>query len=205
MTRLQRLVLGRLMRYHRLLSDGEPDLTPTVTSASIGAALDVDPTQVRRDLGAIGLRGVGRVGFQRAQVVRAIRDVLAFDTREDAILVGAGHLGGALLAYRGFAQYGLHIVAAFDNDREKVGSDVAGCRVRHARGMRAYVQRHGIRLAILTTPADVAQRVADRLVAAGIEAIWSFSPCRLTVPPSVFVRNEHISLGIPQLRYHLKR
>jgi redox-sensing transcriptional repressor len=193
------------MRYHRLLTDAQRGVAPSVTSASIGAALDIDPTQVRRDLGTIGLRGIGRVGFQRAEVVRAIREVLDFDEREDAILVGAGHLGSALVAYRGFAQYGLHIVAAFDNDRAKVGTDLAGCPVRHSKGMRAYIERHGIRLAILTTPASVAQKVADRLAAAGIEAIWSFSPRRLVVPPTVFVRNEHISLGIAQLRYHLKR
>ena len=193
------------MRYHRFLSDSHRRLPPNVTSSSIGTALDIDPTQVRRDLGAIGLRGVGRVGFQRSEVVRAIRDVLEFDIPENAILVGAGHLGGALVAYHGFAQYGLHIVAAFDSDRDKVGTDLAGCRVRHTKGMRPYIKRHGIRLAILTVPASAAQKVTDRLVAAGIEAIWSFSPSRLTVPPTVFVRNEHISLGIAQLRYHLKR
>jgi redox-sensing transcriptional repressor len=175
-----------------------------VTSSEIGKVLDVDPTQVRKDLSAIGLRGLGRVGFNKDEVVRTIRETLAFDQMHDAILVGAGHLGGALMAYDGFEQYGLRIVAAFDSDKNKVGEDLAGCPVRHTRSMRPFIRRHGIRFAILTTPAVVAQRVADRLVADGVEAIWNFAPIRLQVPPGVMVRNEHISLGLSQLSYHLK-
>jgi redox-sensing transcriptional repressor len=193
------------MRYHRILSDAEAGHPTTITSAELGSALDIDPTQVRKDLGAIRLRGIGRIGFQRTEVLQAIRRVMQFDAEEKAIVVGVGHLGRALIAYEGFAQYGLDIVAAFDNDSERVGVDVAGCRVRHTRGMRPFIERHDIRLAVLTTPANASQKVADRLVAGGVTAIWNFSPTRLTVPPSVFVRNEHISLGLGQLRYHLTR
>ncbi len=194
------------MLYHRYLTEvRKPNAPPSVVSAEIAAALDIDPTQVRKDLGAIGLRGMGRVGFDAAEVVRTIRSVLAFDQEHAAIVIGVGHLGGALMAYKGFAQYGLRIVAAFDNDAAKVGEEISGCRVRHMRTLRAYLERHGVQLAILTTPASVAQRVANRLVALGIRAIWNFSPTRLTVPPEVFVRNEHISLGLSQLAYHLKR
>jgi redox-sensing transcriptional repressor len=200
-----RLVLERLMRYHRFLTEGRGRGAPaTVTSAEIASALDIDPTQVRKDLGAIGLRGTGRVGFGAADVVHGIRKVLAFDRTHLAVLVGAGHLGAALLAYVGFARYGLRIVAAFDNDEERTGQEIAGCTIRHARGMRAFIQRHRIRLAILTVPAAAAQKVADRLVAAGISAIWNFSPTPLVVPEHVFVRHEHISLGLSELAFHLK-
>ena len=200
-----RLVLERLMRYHRFLTEGRGrGAAPTVTSAQIAQALDIDPTQVRKDLGAIGLRGTGRVGFDAADVVHRVREVLAFDRIHLAILVGAGHLGGALMAYVGFARYGLRIVAAFDSDDAKTGQEIAGCTVRPSRGMRAFIQRHRIRLAILTVPAPAAQKVTDRLVDAGITAIWNFSPARLVVPKRVFVRNEHISLGLSELAFHLK-
>ncbi len=159
---------------------------------------------MRKDLGAIGLRGTGRVGFNAGAVVHRVREVLAFDRTHLAILVGAGHLGGALMAYVGFARYGLRIVAAFDRDDDKAGQEIAGCTVRPTRGMRAFIQRHRIRLAILTVPASAAQKVTDRLVAAGITAIWNFSPTRLTIPEGVFVRNEHISLGLSELAFHLK-
>jgi redox-sensing transcriptional repressor len=194
------------MRYHRFLTESRGDDAPgNVTSAEIAEALYIDPTQVRKDLGAIGLRGLGRVGFNAAEVVRSVRDVLAFDQTHEAIVVGAGHLGGALTAYAGFAQYGLRIVGAFDNDPGKVGDELAGIPVAHIRTMESFLRRNDIRLAILTTPASVAQQVADRLVAAGVTAIWNFTPARLTVPPGVFVRNEHVSLGLSELAYHLRR
>jgi redox-sensing transcriptional repressor len=201
---LRPLVLERLMLYHRFLSErgGRRALT-TVTSGQMAEALDVDPTQVRKDLGSIGLRGRGRVGFNAAEVVSTIRQVLGFDRTHLAVLVGVGHLGGALIAYRGFARYGLRIVAAFDSDASKTGQELAGCPIRHTRGMTAFIKKHQIHLAILSTPADVAQRVADRLVAAGIRAIWNFAPTRLTVPPGICVRDEHISLGLSQLAYRL--
>jgi redox-sensing transcriptional repressor len=205
MNRPGRLVLERLMRYHRFLTESRArSAPPTVTSAEIAAALDIDPTQVRKDLGAIGLRGTGRVGFDASDVVHRIREFLAFDRTHLAILVGAGHLGGALMAYTGFARYGLRIVAAFDSDDAKAGQEIAGCTVRNMRGMRAFIQRHRIRLAVLTTPASASQKVADRLVAAGVTAIWNFSPIRLAVPHGVFVRNEHISLGLSELAFHLR-
>jgi len=192
------------MLYHRYLEEvrGRRTLT-TVTSAQIAEALDVDPTQVRKDLGSIGLRGRGRVGFNAAAVADAVRRVLGFDKTNLAIVVGAGHLGGALIAYGGFARYGLRIVAAFDSDPDRAGTELAGCPVRHTRGMSAFIRKHGISLAILTTPAEPAQKVADRLVAAGIKAIWNFAPTRLTLPDGIAVRDEHISLGLSQLAHHL--
>lgn len=204
MARLRRLVLERLMRYYRYLAEGRGrNPPPTVTSAEIAQALDIDPTQVRKDLGAIGLVGLGRVGFDACEVCRAIRVSLGFDQPYQAVLVGAGHLGSALMAYARFAQWGLRFVAAFDTDRRKIGHPIAGCRVRSTRSMTSYIERHDIRMAILTTPVDVAQRVTDRLVAAGVRAIWNFTPTRLQVPDGVFVRNEHISLGLSELAYHL--
>jgi len=194
------------MRYYRLLSEltaGKP--VQTVTSAQIAEALDIDPTQVRKDFGAIGLQGMGRVGFDVCEVCRAIRVVLGFDQEYQAVLLGTGHLGGALLAYSGFARYGLHIAAAFDTDKRRIGGKVAGCTVKPMRTMKPFVERHGIRLAILTTPAEVSQKLTDRLVSAGVKAIWNFTPTRLTVPADVLVRYEHISIGLSEIAYHLKQ
>jgi redox-sensing transcriptional repressor len=189
------------MWYNRLLkrlSARKP--LQTVTSAQIGSALEIDPTQVRKDLGAIGVLGMGRVGYDVCEVCRAIASTLGFDQKHRAILVGVGHLGGALLAYGGFAQYGLEFVAAFDRDPRRVG----GHTIRATRTMKSFIKRHNIRLAILTTPVEASQRVADRLVAAGIKAIWNFTPTRLAVPDDVLVRNEHISEGLSEIAYHLK-
>jgi redox-sensing transcriptional repressor len=202
--RLRPLVLERLMLYHRFLSErAGRKVPPAVTSAQIAEALDVDPTQVRKDLGAIGLRGRGRVGFDAGEVVNTIRGVLGFDRTHLAVLVGVGHLGGALIAYKGFARYGLRIVAAFDSDASKTGQELAGCPIRDTRGMSQFIKAHQIKLAILSTPVEVAQKTTDRLVAAGIRAIWNFAPTRLSVPGGVCVRDEHISLGLSQLAYRM--
>jgi redox-sensing transcriptional repressor len=206
LARLRRLVLERLMRYYRFLSEltaRKP--VQTITSAQIAEALDIDPTQVRKDFGAIGLLGIGRVGFDVCEVCRAIRVVLGFEQEYEAVLLGTGHLGGALLAYSGFARYGLHVVAAFDNDKRRVGGTIAGCTIKPMKVMKPFLKRRKIRLAILTTPVEVSQELTDRLVSAGVKAIWNFTPTRLTVPPGVLVRNEHISIGLSQIAYHLKR
>jgi redox-sensing transcriptional repressor len=143
------------------------------------------------------------VGFDVCEVCRAIRRALGFNVRHDAVLVGTGHLGSSILAYGGFARYGLHIVAAFDTDRNRVGTEIAGCRVKSVRALKPFVRNHGIRLGIVTTPVEGAQQTADRLVAAGARAIWNFTPTRLSVPPDVAVRDEPISLGLSELTYHL--
>lgn len=206
MDHLRRLVVERLMLYHRLLSEEkERGMPETITSAEIAETLDIDPTQVRKDLAAIGLRGKGRVGFDAGEVFAGIRRALGFDQTHLAILVGAGHLGGALVAYRGFARYGLRIVAAFDEDPAKIGQEIAGCPIRHIKTMDEFVVRHQIRLAILATPAAVAQQVVNRLVRAGVRAIWNFAPTHLKVPPDVCLRDEHISLGFAQVAHYLAR
>jgi redox-sensing transcriptional repressor len=205
LARLRRLVLERLMRYYRFLSGSTGRKSPkTVTSAQIAEALDLDPTQVRKDFGAIGLLGMGRVGFDRCEVCRSIRVVMGFDQEYEAVVIGAGNLGAALMTYSGFDSYGLRIVAAFDNDRRVIGRKIAGHKIQSTRSLTPFIKKHAIRLAILTTPVEVSQKVTDRLVATGIEAIWNFTPTHLVVPPSVFVRNEHISLGLSVLAYHLK-
>ena len=201
---LRRVVLERLIRYYRYLSElTARKSVETVTSAQLGLALDIDPTQVRKDFGAIGLMGISRVGYEVCEVCRAIRTVFGFDRPFSAVLVGAGNLGNALLTYGGFARYGLRIAAAFDNDPKKIGTTIGGMEVKPLRSLKPYIKSHDIRMAILTTPVSVSQGLTDRLVDADVKAIWNFTPTRLTAPADVLVRNEHISMGLAQLAYHL--
>lgn len=201
---LRKVVLERLIRYYRyLLRLAAKESIDTITSAQLGSALNIDPTQVRKDFGAIGLMGISRVGYEVCEVCRAIRLVFGFDRPYQGVLLGAGHLGQAILNYPGFARYGLQIVAAFDNDPEKIDTEVAGLTVRPLRALKPYVRKHGIRLGILTTPVSVSQVLTDRLVSAGVKAIWNFSPTPLSAPSDVLIRNEYISVGLAQVAYHL--
>jgi redox-sensing transcriptional repressor len=203
--RLRRVVLERLIRYYRYLAElyaRQP--LETITSAKLGAALDVDASQVRKDFGAVGLSGVSRVGYQVCEVCRTIRSALGFDQPYTGVLVGVGHLGNALLNYAGFDRYGLKIVGAFDGDRTKVGNNVGGHTIRSVHQLKAFIEANHIDVAILTTPVEVAQGLADLVVATGVKTIWNFTPTRLSVPKDVLARNEHISVGLAQIAYHLK-
>jgi redox-sensing transcriptional repressor len=177
----------------------------TVSSAEIAEFLHMDDTLVRKDLAAIGVRGYPRVGFKVDEVLTAIREVLGFEQTHRAVIVGAGRMGGALANYTDFAKYGLVVMAVFDNDPAKLGKTLGGAVIQSLDNLESTIARLGVRLAILTVPVDPAQSIADRLVVAGVQAIWNFAPTRLVAPPHVVVRHEHISVGLAELAYHLRR
>ncbi|HOF40305.1 MAG TPA: redox-sensing transcriptional repressor Rex [Candidatus Hydrogenedentes bacterium] len=197
--------LERLVHYYHFLGERvDLDETTRVSSQQLAQLLTMDDTQVRKDLAAIGVRGVPRLGYRAADVVDAIRQALGFDTIHRAILVGAGRLGGALAAYRGFVKYGLRIVGVFDQDPGKVGTTIGTHFVYNTTELETVIERNNVRLAILAVPAEACQALADRLVRAGIAGIWNFGPTTLTVPSGVVVRHEHIVVGLAELAYHLQ-
>jgi redox-sensing transcriptional repressor len=203
---LKRAVLERLARYYMCLRDTGPwPDAEFVSSAQIAGHLDMNATQVRKDLALIGVRGRPHVGFSRGEMLAAIRSAVGLNGERRAVVVGAGRLGGAIAEYSGFREYGLRIVAFFDSDAGKVGSTMAGCQVHAVADIPRVVRETSADLAILTCPAEAAQPCANALVAAGIRAIWNFAPAAIAVPPAVAVRNEHISLGLAELLYHLRR
>jgi len=204
--RLKRVVLDRLIRYYRYLAEfTATHPVDTITSARIGAALDVDPSQVRKDFSAIGLVGMSRVGYEVCEVCRTIRTVVGFDATYEAVLVGAGRLGAAILAYPDFERYGLRIIAAFDVDPFKVGRRVNGRTIEPMDELPGFIRERDVVMAILATPAQAAQPMAEFLVALGVRAIWNFTPVRLTVPEGVLSRNERLSAGLAEIAYHLRR
>jgi redox-sensing transcriptional repressor len=204
MSQLNNPTLERLVQYYHFIQ-ARPSLEQVVLSSSMARYADVDPTLVRKDLAAIGVQGRTRVGYHKANVLRAIERTLGFGLVCRAVIVGAGRLGCALASYPGFAKYGLTIQALFDLDPAKVGSHVNDIRVQPLEYVDAEVRRHGVSLAILTMPAHAAQEATDHLVRAGIRAIWNFAPVNLSVPRGVFVRHEHLSVGLGVVVYHLRK
>lgn len=209
---LKHALLERLMHYHYFVGaklSGRETIVglpkETVASAEIAEFLKMDDTLVRKDLAAIGVRGYPRVGFRSAEVLKAIREVLGFDSTLPTAIVGCGRLGGALAAYAGFAEYGVKICAAFDDDPQKTGSSLGPVPVLPIESLEPTIEQMGIRMAILSVPPEPAQSLCDRLVAAGVEAIWNFAATTLNTPDDVVVRHEHISVGLAELAYHLKR
>ncbi|MBN2713040.1 MAG: redox-sensing transcriptional repressor Rex, partial [Planctomycetes bacterium] len=161
-------------------------------------------TQVRKDLAAIGVRGYPRIGYRAVDASSRIREVLGFDVRKKGIIVGAGRLGGALASYPGFGAYGLEIVAIFDTDDSKVGSSIGQHPVVTLDKLEQVISDEHVGLAVLAVPAVAAPALAERVVAAGVRAIWNFAPTRFAVPEGVRIRHEQISVGLAELSYHLK-
>jgi redox-sensing transcriptional repressor len=164
-----------------------------VSCTYLAERLQKDATLVRKDLELTGLAGKPKVGFHVPGLIGAIERFIGWDNLEDAFLAGVGNLGSALLGYEGFAQHGLHIVAGFDVDPRKVGTEIHGKDVLHVDRLPEMARRLHIGIGIVTVGARAAQAVADLMLAGGIRAIWNFAPVRLEVPAGVIVENEDLA------------
>lgn len=166
------------------------------SSATIAKALGLTPIQVRKDLAYISDKGRPRTGYAVDELISDIETFLGYQNTKDAFIVGAGRLGQTLLAYEGFRTHGLNLVAAFDSDKKKEGLSIAKKPVYHIDKMVNLVGRMEIRIGILTTPDVHAQTSCDRMVEAGVLAIWNFTNVHLIVPDNVIVQNENLAASL---------
>lgn len=164
-----------------------------ISSAFIAEKLDIDATQVRKDIAAIGYVGKPKVGFDTREFSSHLETFLGFSKERNIILVGAGNLGIALAKYDGFSQYGLQINAIFDNDPNKIGMQIFGKNVISMMKMENYISTNNVKIAVLTVPSQFAQEVSDELVASGIKAIWNFAPVNLNLPKDVICWNQDLA------------
>jgi len=202
---LSRALLERLALYYQIVTRKGEEGHNTISSASLAAVLAIDSTLVRKDMAQADITGRPKVGYSIPFVLQRLDELLGLSNRKDAILIGCGHLGSAIVAYPGFAQYGLKITAVFDSDVRKAGEVVGGHTVMSMDKCKAIIDNFRIEIAIFTVPAGAAQGLADLLVDYGIQAIWNFSPVQLQVPPHVVVRNENLAQGLAQLVHHIKQ
>ncbi len=189
--------LRRLPLYYQYLKKVEQEGQNNFISCTrIGADLGILPIQVRKDLEITEAVGRPKLGYQIKELMTTISDFLGWNNTTDAYLVGVGNLGSALFAYQGFREYGVNIVAGFDTDEKKVGTELYGKKILHVNKLPDMVRRMGIRIGILTVPAQSAQELADLMVKAGILAIWNFSPAKLNVPPGIIVQHENLASSL---------
>ncbi len=193
----------RLPLYHRFLQSLRERGREQVSCTHIAEHLNVHPTQVRKDLAFTGIVGRPRVGYPVADLLESIETFLGWNNTTDAILVGAGSLGAAILGYERFREYGLNILAAFDTDPAKVGTTVRGVQVFAPDRMYDLVARLQTKIAVLTVPPDAAPDLATQLVLSGIEAIWNFTPVRLEVPGEIIVENVSLAASFAVLSNRL--
>ena len=195
--------LQRLPAYLHYLKSLPVDKDTKISAKALGNALGYGEIQVRKDLSAVSDGGKPKVGYCTAELIRDIESFLGYDDLNDAVLVGAGKLGKALLSYEGFKAYGLNIVAAFDSDCDKLGEDESGKQVLPIDKLENLCSRMKIRLGIITVPAASAQEVCDILVKSGVEAVWNFAPTHLVVPDGVVLKNENMASSLAILSKHL--
>lgn len=176
----------------------------TVSTTRISRALNVDSSQISKDLSFLSIRGKTRIGYNINDLYEALRSVLGFSEQHKAILVGTGSLGAALLQDTGLARYGLTIVAGFDVNPAVVGTKIGTVPVYAMDQMEAVRRRTHASVGILTVPSQEAQLAADIMVSTGIRAIWNFTPCRVRVAPGIVMTNtsiySHLALIYNRLR-----
>ena len=198
---IPRKTIYRLSLYLRCLARLRENGIRTVSSDALARAAGVKPTQLRKDLTCFGTFGTRGLGYEVAALSTRIADELGTSRLQPVILVGVGHLGLALLSYRGFEKEGFEIVAAFDAEPERKRDREVKPPVYGMDRLPAFVSAHGIRMAILTVPAAAAQAVANALVAAGITGILNFSPIVIAVPEKVTVNNVNLAIELENLSY----
>jgi len=200
---ISKAVLKRLPGYLSYLKSIPEGTSPYISATSLANALGMGEVQVRKDLAMVSNGGRPKVGYLRDGLIEDISQFLGYDNTTDAILVGAGKLGQALLGYSGFEAYGLNILAAFD---EKVPENANNEKMPiYSMGhMESFCRTNKVLMGIITVPAEHAQSVCDRMIQCGIKAVWNFAPVHLDVPENILVQNENMATSLAVLSMHLQ-
>lgn len=192
-------VLKRLPSYLACVKKGDLSQKEYVSSAAIAVALGLGEVLVRKDLALVSGAGKPKKGYLRTELILHLSETLGCTVQKNAIVVGAGRLGVALLEYGGFSEYDITIEAGFDTDTNKIGTECKGKRIYDIKEIKSYCLYHGVQIGIITVPAQSAQEVCDLLVESGIKAIWNFAPIKLNTPDTVFVKSENMAASLAVL------
>lgn len=191
--------IRRIPLYYQFIRQKHKEGAVRISCSDIALYLKLNPVQIRKDLSMAGASGRAKTGYDVQELLTVLEEFLGYKTVHDAFIVGAGHLGMALLGYEGFREYGLNIVAAFDTDSAKIGGSINGKSILNVQRFSELVGRMGVKIGIITVPAAHAQKVADMMVEAGIISIWSFAPVPLDVPENIILQYENLASSLAVL------
>lgn len=197
--------LKRLPFYLELLKQKRRQNEEYISSSQVAKELNLHDVQVRKDLAtASKLGGKPKIGYEINELIRDLEDYLGCYRVNKAILVGVGSLGKALLGYKGFKDYGLEIIEAFDSYSGIIGNEIKGVKISSMDKLASCVKENNIHIGIITVPAQYAQNVCDLLVEAGVNAIWNFAPIMLKVKEGVILQSENMASSLAVLSRHLE-
>lgn len=202
---ISQATIDRLPLYFRTLRLAEDEAMPIISSDELGRRLDITPEQIRKDLATFGQFGRKGIGYDVSELKERISNILGLHNHWRLAIVGVGHLGGALANYVNFASLGFSVVALLDSNKKIVGTTVNGIKVNSVSRMKKVIAESASDIGVITVPAAEAQGVADMLVAAGVKGIWNFAPIKLSVPTTVPLVNEDLSVGLSALSYHMSQ
>jgi len=185
----------RLPSYLHIIRQAQRNGDYYISGTVIATELNLEPIQVRKDLAITGIIGKPKKGYPVDALISAIEHYLGWDESHEAILVGAGNLGSALMGYQEFQLHGLNVIAAFDTDPGKIGAMIHGVPILSMDSLEDNIKSLKAEIAILTVPSPFAQATAEILARAGISSIWNFTNVKLKVPEDVVVQREDMSSG----------
>ena len=179
-----------------------------VSSTQISKEINIDASQIAKDLSYVNISGRTRVGYNIDALIEVLESFLGFTNMHKAFLFGVGSLGAALLRDSGLHHFGLEIVAAFDVNPELVGKDLNGIPIFHSDDFEAKMKEHDVNIGVLTVPINIAQEITNKMVDGGIKAVWNFTPFRIRVPENIVVQNTslyaHLAVMFNRLNFNEK-
>ena len=193
----------RLSLYLRFLEESAQRGFVTISSDELARRGGTTSAQVRKDLSFFGSFGKRGLGYSVPELTESLREILGLRRDWQVIIVGAGKIGTALAQYRGFRQRGFRVIAVYDRDPSKIGTKWDSLTVRDTATLERDIAKEHPDIAVLTTPAEEAQSVVDRLVGAGVRALLNFAPLQLQVPPEVTLRNVNMAMELEGLSFAL--
>ena len=200
---ISKAVISRLPRYYRYLGELLEDGVERISSNDLSLRMKVTASQIRQDLNNFGGFGQQGYGYNVKYLYTEIAKILGIDRQHNVIIIGAGNLGQAIANYANFEKRGFIIRGMFDVNPQLIGQVVRGVKIMNLNELEGFLKEHDVQIAALTIPKTEAPAVADRLVKAGIKAIWNFAHTDPVVPEDVVVENVHLSESLMRLSYRV--
>ena len=202
---ISKATLGRLPGYLQYLKNLPDTHGNTISATAIAKGLALGDVQVRKDLQAVSGAGKPKVGYKTDKLIADIERHLGYEKLTNAVLVGAGKLGRALLDYDGFEEFGVRIIAGFDSNDRIIQMGNGSKQILPIKEFEAFCRQNDVKLGIITVGQGSAQEVCDVMIASGITAIWNFAPCALAVPTGVLLKQENLALSLAHLNNQISK
>jgi redox-sensing transcriptional repressor len=197
------IVVSRLPRYLQALQQIDEEGKQATSSQELGERIGISAAQIRKDLSHFGEFGKQGTGYSIPYLIDQLQMIIKVKRVWEIALVGAGDLGHAIARYQGFTNRGFRIALVFDNDPKRIGTKIGDFIVQDAGQLISVIRQSGIRVAMLTVPASVAQAVAEELVKAGVRAILSYAPIPLNLPPEIYVQYIDPIIQLQHMTYYI--